>query len=192
MRMLIVSIGTLMLLGTAHAVAQERVYLTRKQALERVFPKGCAVSERVISISNDEAKRLGETLGIPVLEQDYVFYVARHEGRVIGRAVVMDVIGQYRPITFVVGIHPEGSVARVDIMVYRETRGSEVRRRAFLEQYEEKSLESPLRLNNDIINITGATLSSRHVTQGVRLALMLHARLIEGFGERPEPVEVGK
>lgn len=164
------------------SVAQTRVFLTKEQAVERVLHGADSVRERVVSLSEEEAGRLAGDLGLTILEREYVFHEAIEGGRVARRAVIMNVLGQHQPITFVVGILPEGSVEHVEIMVYRESRGGEVRRGAFLRQFEEKSLDDPLALNGDIVNITGATISSRSVTRGVRLALVLHARLLETQG----------
>ena len=44
-------------------------------------------------------------------------------------------------------------------------------RRRFLNQYRGKGPQSALRINKDILNITGATVSSRAVTIGVRKAI---------------------
>ena len=42
-------------------------------------------------------------------------------------------------------------------------------------QFTGKTAAAPLKLDADIQNISGATLSSRHVTEGVRRILALHA-----------------
>ena len=44
---------------------------------------------------------------------------------------------------------------------FREARGSEVRTKRFNVQYEGKSVLDPVRINKDIINISGATMSVR-------------------------------
>jgi Na+-translocating ferredoxin:NAD+ oxidoreductase RnfG subunit len=87
--------------------------------------------------------------------------------------VVQETIGKHRPITYIVGVSPEGKVFDVEIMVYRESRGNEVRRKRFNAQYEGKTADDPIRINKDIINITGATMSVRSVSAGVKRALVL-------------------
>ncbi len=72
-----------------------------------------------------------------------------------------------------VGITPEGKVFTVEILVYRESKGSEVRRKRFNAQYEGKTSLDPIRINKDIINVTGATMSVRSVSAGVKRALVL-------------------
>ncbi len=58
-------------------------------------------------------------------------------------------------------------------MVFREARGSEVGRKRFNVQYEGKTVLDPIRINKDIINITGATMSVRSISAGVKRVLVL-------------------
>jgi Na+-transporting NADH:ubiquinone oxidoreductase subunit NqrC len=61
-----------------------------------------------------------------------------------------------------------GAVKDVEILEYREAYGSEVTNPKWRAQFAGKSRESPLKLTKDIQNISGATLSSKHITDGVR------------------------
>jgi hypothetical protein len=82
-------------------------------------------------------------------------------------------MGQHLPITFGVKISPTGQVERVEVMVYRESFGGEVRDARFREQFVGKGERSPIRSGDDIIAISGATLSSKAVALGVRRAIAL-------------------
>src|SRR5262249_11514236 len=70
-------------------------------------------------------------------------------------------------------ISPEGKVTEVVIMEFRENRGWEVREKRFLNQFRGKSVRNAIRVDEDIINYTGATLSSKAVARGVKKALLL-------------------
>jgi FAD:protein FMN transferase len=72
-----------------------------------------------------------------------------------------------------VGVSPRGKVLEVAVMEYRESRGSEVKERRFLSQFRGKTSSDPIRVNQDIVNYTGATLSSYAIARGVRRALAL-------------------
>ena len=85
----------------------------------------------------------------------------------------MNEIGKTEPITFMVGINDQGKVTEVVIMVFRENRGWEVKEKRFLNQFKNKTVHSPIRVEEDIINYTGATLSSKAVARGVKRALAL-------------------
>ena len=85
--------------------------------------------------------------------------------------MICEEIGKHRPITFIAGVTPEGKVKDVAIMRYREPQGAEVRRRAFLGQFAGKNLSNPIMQYQDIHNVSGATLSVRAMSRGVRKAL---------------------
>jgi uncharacterized protein with FMN-binding domain len=94
-----------------------------------------------------------------------------------GYFVVTRVIGKHEYITLAVGINPNGTVKQIEIMQYIESYGYEVREAPWRAQFVGKSASSPLELNNDITNISGATMSSRHVTEGVKRVLQQVASL---------------
>ena len=79
------------------------------------------------------------------------------------------------------GIGADFKIGGAAILVYRESRGGEVRRSRFLRQYRGKSSADPIRINRDIINITGATLSVRALNTGIKKQLVL----VEAFYGQP-------
>jgi uncharacterized protein with FMN-binding domain len=88
-----------------------------------------------------------------------------------GYLVVERVVGKHEYITVAIGINPNGTVKQVEIMDYRESYGYEVRDASWRAQFVGKSAGSPLQLGADIKNISGATLSSKHITDGVKRVL---------------------
>jgi hypothetical protein len=88
-----------------------------------------------------------------------------------GYFIVERVVGKHEYITVAIGINPNGAVKQIEIMDYRESYGYEVRDASWRAQFVGKSASSPLQLGADIKNISGATLSSKHVTDGVKRVL---------------------
>jgi hypothetical protein len=89
-----------------------------------------------------------------------------------GGIFVLDhVIGKHLYIDYAVSIDPAGRVHRVDILQYRESYGGEIRSPSWLAQFVGKTSSSVLKVGGDIRNISGATLSSMHVTEGVKRIL---------------------
>jgi len=84
------------------------------------------------------------------------------------------VIGKHLYIDYAVALDPNGRVHRVEILQYRESYGGEVKDQAWLSQFVGKTGGSPLEVGKDIRNISGATLSSHHVTQGVKRILAVY------------------
>jgi hypothetical protein len=152
------------------------VYLTAEEAPRVLFPEGTDVEKRRVRVDAALRARIEKRV-LPtkpsLWEGSIATYVIAAGEKVIGYAVVVNEIGKHRPITFVVGVTPEGKVRGVEIMVYREPKGGEVRMKRFLRQYLGKTLEEPILTGRDITNITGATLSVRAVNRGTKKALAL-------------------
>ena len=89
-----------------------------------------------------------------------------------GYLVIDRVLGKHEYIAFALGVNANGTVRRIEIMTYNESYGYEVRNADWRAQFVGKSASSPLQLNADIKNISGATLSSKHITDGVRQILL--------------------
>jgi H+/Na+-translocating ferredoxin:NAD+ oxidoreductase subunit G len=149
------------------------VYLTEEQALKLLFPKSQQVRAEELRLIPDQKVRIQEKIGWKFPEESFRAFKAESNGKVDGYAVIQETIGKHRPITYIVGVTPDGKVSDVEILVYRESKGSEVRMKRFNSQYEGKSPLDPIRINKDIINITGATMSVRSVSAGVKRALVL-------------------
>jgi Na+-translocating ferredoxin:NAD+ oxidoreductase RnfG subunit len=96
---------------------------------------------------------------------------AQAGGRPLGLFVFDHVIGKHLYIDYAVALDPGGRILRVEILQYRESYGGEVRQASWLAQFVGKTSASPLAINQDIRNISGATLSSHHVTEGVKRIL---------------------
>jgi len=174
----------LLLLAALAARAEERVpekvYLDLDEALALAFP-GAESWNRFHWVPDAQARlALERRLGWRLEEREFLIHEAVRGGESLGRALQVDQLGLYQPITSLVAVTPENSVRAVALMVFRESRGDAVKRRRFLRQYEGKTLRDPIRLNRDIHGITGATVSVRSMNVSVRKALAVMAV----FGER--------
>jgi Na+-translocating ferredoxin:NAD+ oxidoreductase RnfG subunit len=75
------------------------------------------------------------------------------------------------------GADAGGSVRSVRVLAFTSPRLPLPNDRWYA-QFDEKSLESPLRLGGDIHGVVGATLSARATTRGVRRALAFYQVLV--------------
>lgn len=66
----------------------------------------------------------------------------------------------------------DGHIDHVRVLVYRESRGQEVRQSSFLKQFKDAKLARGDRLDRDIDGIVGATLSVGAMERMARLALL--------------------
>lgn len=86
---------------------------------------------------------------------------------------ILEEIGKERPIT-VGWVVEEGRVVSTEVLVYRESRGWEVRYPFFKRQFEGARLQGDSYLDREIDNISGATLSVNAMRRMARVALLLH------------------
>lgn len=84
-----------------------------------------------------------------------------------GWFLIDQVIGKHENIDLAVALMPDGKVKGIEVLVYRESYGFEVMNAKWRDQFRGKDYSAPLRLDREIRNISGATLSCRHITDGV-------------------------
>jgi len=101
-------------------------------------------------------------------------------GRTLGWLMVDQVIGKTELITYAVAVDAGGAVKSVEILDYRESHGGEIRLAGWRKQFVGKSGDDQIELNKDIKNISGATLSCRHVTEGVQRLLKVYNAALRG------------
>ncbi len=149
------------------------VYLSEDEALSLMMPGADRFDTEEIDLSPDQLLKAEARTGRRFLESRFRFRVGRMGKEAVGYAMVLDVIGKERPITFLIGINPEGAIMGTEVLIYRESEGSEVRHRRFMGQFLKKKKDDPLRLGQDIQPISGATLSSRAAAYAVKKALSI-------------------
>lgn len=145
-------------------------YLSVADAQAAIFP-GESLTASPLTLSADQAKAIEKASGVSVrVRQVRAWRTAR------GDAFFVDqVLGKHEYITWALGIGADGRVRGLEILDYRETYGSEVRQPAWRAQFVGKQHGARLKLDDDIKNISGATLSSRHITDGVKRLLATYA-----------------
>jgi Na+-translocating ferredoxin:NAD+ oxidoreductase RnfG subunit len=142
-------------------------YLTADQAARLMFPDADAFDTRSVVLDAAQLQQL-DAQGVRGRSANWSVRVARRAGAALGFVVTDDVIGKVELISYAVGIGLDGTVRRIEILSYRESHGFEIRLPAWRQQFVGKGTASTLRVGDDIANISGATLSCTHVTDGVR------------------------
>ncbi|MEM9595002.1 MAG: FMN-binding protein [Acidobacteriota bacterium] len=84
-----------------------------------------------------------------------------------GWFILDQVIGKHENIDLAVALTNAGKVKGLEVMTYRETYGHEIRNAKWRAQFHGRGPEERLKLDEQIRNISGATLSCAHVTDGI-------------------------
>ena len=150
------------------APARAAQYATAEEAAKRSFPDATSFKETTFQLSAEEARAVATTTGLALRAAPLRALVALGGEKPIGVVVIDGVIGKFEMIDFAVGIATDGKIRNVEILTYRESHGYEVRLPAWRKQFVGKGKADKLRVDEDINNISGATMSATHVTEGVR------------------------
>lgn len=142
-------------------------YLSADQAAKLMFPDADSFEPREVALDATQLQKL-DAQGVRGRSARWAVRVARHANATLGYVVTDEVIGKVELISYAVGIAADGSVKQIEILSYRESHGYEIRLPAWRRQFVGKTSASTMRVGEDIANISGATLSCNHVTDGVR------------------------
>jgi hypothetical protein len=87
-------------------------------------------------------------------------------------AWILEEVGKEQPITVGI-IVDDGHIERIKVLIFRESRGWEIRHPFFTDQFKAAKLNPDRELDRHIDGISGATLSVRAMQKLARLALYL-------------------
>lgn len=158
---------------TEQEMSMAEVFMTEEEGVKVMLPKSERVRKDVIKLSPEKKSQIEERIGWKFPEEEFEVYIGETGTRVDGYALVQNTIGKHKPMTYMVGVDVQGSVSDIELLVFRESRGSEIRQKRFNSQYEGKTVLDPVRINKDIINISGATMSVRSMSAGIKRVLVL-------------------
>ncbi|MBO9581859.1 MAG: FMN-binding protein [Sphingobium sp.] len=167
-------IAALPILAVVSSPAWATDYLTVDQAQRALIPQAQAFTAFPVVLSPAQLQQIRRLSGVPQRTNQPKIWQATRENAAIGWVIVDEVIGKHEFITYATAITPDGHVLGVEILSYRESKGGQVRDPRWRERFRGKTLADPFRLNQDIPNISGATLSSRNITDGVKRILAIH------------------
>lgn len=160
-------------LPSAPAAAAAGVYLQPQEFIGSAF-EGHPPKPETLWPSPALQKRIVAALGHPYKQLRIRYW--REQQRT---AWVLDEVGKEEEIT--IGFVLAGdAIERTDVLVFRETRGWEIRFGSFTRQFAGARLTAADALDKRIDGITGATLSVGAYQRLARMALLLHQEVLAG------------
>lgn len=158
---------TLLLMGVAPVGRATTVYQEPEDFIREVFGSPAVRSGR-LWIDKDLQPEVRRILGhdLSVLRIRYWSQAGR-------TAWILEEIGKDQPITAGIVIN-DTKIEQIKVLIFRETRGWEIRYPFFTDQFSGASLEQNYDLSQHIDGISGATLSVNTMVKLARLALLFH------------------
>lgn len=146
----------------AHAL----VYLSVDQAQQLMFGQQ-SLTAVPVQLTPAQVAAIEQRSGVKVYAGVLRAWKAEDGGWFFTDAVV----GKHDLINYALALTAQGTVRQLEILEYREAYGGEIRNARWRAQFNGKQASDPVQVGRDIQNISGATLSSQHVTDGVRRVL---------------------
>jgi Na+-translocating ferredoxin:NAD+ oxidoreductase RnfG subunit len=146
-------------------------YLSVPAAQKLCFPNCDQFAVAHLRFTTAQSEAIEAASGQKQLLRGQEVWRAMKGGKRQGFFIVDYVIGKHLVIDYAVALSPEGAVRQIEILNYRESYGGEIRSPDWRKQFIGKTARSHFALNEGITIISGATLSSRHLTEGVRRVL---------------------
>lgn len=150
------------------------LYLSLEQAQGLIFSQADEFVAKAVALTPDQTQRIEQLSGVKARIGKHQVWQAKAAGKPIGWFIIDQVLGKHEMITYAVGITPEGAVRQFQVLEYKEAYGYQVRELKWRDQFVGKTVTSPLAVGVDIVNISGGTMSSNHVTEGIKRLLALH------------------
>ena len=154
-------------------------YLTAEQAQKLCFGDGTQFIAADITLTRDQMKAIEKDSGVRVRLDTQKVWRAQAGDKFLGWLIQDEVLGKHEYIQWMLALNIDGSVRQIEILDYRETYGYEIRNEKWRAQFTGKQHGAKLKLDNDIQNISGATLSCRHITDGVKRLLSLYELVLK-------------
>ena len=91
-----------------------------------------------------------------------------------GWFIIDRVLGKHEYIVYALGLTSRGEIKGIEVLIYRESYGQQVQEAAWLKQFHKLGPSDQIEFMGNIKNISGATLSCRHMTDGIKKNLKLY------------------
>ena len=162
----------------AAASAYATQYATVEQAQKLTFGPAAQFERRDLKLNKELARDIEKLAGVRVRVFDVPLWEVSESGRPAGFFMIDEVYGKHELITYALALDTSGRIRQIEILEYRENYGSQIRFAQWRAQFAGKSIVDPVELESDIQNISGATLSCRHVTEGIKRLLATYDRVL--------------
>lgn len=148
--------------------AEARIFLSVAQAQKKIFGN-LSLKQTPVVLTEAQTEKMRAASSV---RQTF-------RGERIWRAtdgsffIVDEVLGKHEMITYALVLNPDISIRHIEVLEYHESYGYEVAEASWRQQFVGKTHASAIKLGNDIRNVSGATLSCKHLTDGVKRLMVM-------------------
>jgi hypothetical protein len=157
--------------------ARAKLFHSQEEALALAFPDADRITKKVHILSDGEVTAIESMARSHVETRLVAIYTAYRDGELVGYAHIDVHTVRTKPEGFMVVLRPDGSVDDVEILAFYEPL-EYLPTSSWYDRFTGKAREDRLRVGRDVDAVTGATLSARAATEGVRRMLAYYQVLL--------------
>ena len=151
--------------------ASAKVLVSASNAFKLLVPEATETKTEIKVLTEEQRKTIEAAADIkfnPELDKEFVFYIGKNNGEIVGFAAEDKVKGKWGVIHYMIVFNINGSIRDIAVLEYSEKRGRPVAKERFRKQFRGMTINDRIRLKKDIRGVSGATISSTGMTNGVR------------------------
>ncbi|MCS6317780.1 MAG: hypothetical protein H8K05_08430 [Nitrospira sp.] len=118
-------------------------FMTEDEAVKAILPQSQRIRKETIRLAQDQKSTVEQRIGWKFPEDSFDLYIGETGDKVDGYAMIHNTIGKYKPMTYMVGVDHKGNCTDVELLVFRDAKGSEVGKKRFNSQYDGKRSRIP-------------------------------------------------
>jgi len=160
-------------------MVRANVYFTAEAIKKQLFPEATEFRDRSATLTKDQQKVIRKAAKTRVVQGRFVAMDAYDGSARLGTLIIDQVYGKHEFITYAIALDNNGAVTGLEIMEFIETYGDEVRHPKWRAQFHGRKVGEKLEIDDQIKNISGATLSCVHITDGVRRVLITNEMVLK-------------
>ena len=171
MNKIILALTLLVLIAGFGHRSESMVFMKREEALKSAFPEADSINKSQIFLTEEQANEV-ETLAKTKLESRlYVIYEAKRGDEALGYAIIDTHMLRTQSETVMFVINTDGTLRYAEVLAFFEP-PDYIAGEKWMNLFQNKGLDThPLRLGNDIPNMSGATITAVALTNSVRRLL---------------------
>lgn len=165
-----------LIIGLISGAAYARTFMSIQDAQKLMFPN-TKLTKVPVTFTDAQLEVIRDRSGVREPEKgDQIWHAANG-----GWFMVQQVVGKHEMITYAIGINPDGAVKHIEILEYVESYGYEVAEQSWLKQFYGKTVANTFKLGKDVDSISGATLSCKHLADGVKRDLVAYDTVLKNL-----------
>lgn len=152
-----------------------------EQKLQEIYSDSTKIEFAKISLDRSVTKPIEKICRQKFFRNELYTWKINTNDSTIAYALLDNVIGKTKPISFLVILNKSGEIQSVHVIKYRSEHGSEVTDQNWLNQFKHRNAKSGYLPGKDIDGISGATYSLYGLSKGIRKIVLLFDKIKTEF-----------